>query len=129
MSPLLGVVDRERIQLNALGMSEVPAAAPLLEAWASIVRSACKKERHERRITGDEMLAACNGDRALFPCVVAMMMKEPWPEICGMGSSNAGFWIRWEDDVLAAREASTVAEILELRGPSVSGPQPSILDL
>lgn len=125
---LLGVVDQQRLELSVRGISEIPAASPLLESWATVLRLACARmtlDAFDRNITYGDMSAVCNGNRDQTACLLMIILRDSWPPRRGMGAGGSGYWIAFDDDVLALRNAQTVADILEIRGPVPSHPRPT----
>lgn len=127
MPSLLGVVDQERLGLNVRGMSEVPAALPLLEIWVSLLRSACEKG-FDRSITSEEVWAACAGDPTRAACITSILFRETWPPHRGEGISGGRWWVNVDDSVIDIREARTVADVLKVRGPVQSKARPTLME-
>jgi len=132
MPSLLGVVDRERLELSVGGMSKIPGALPVLEVWAWLLRTACDRLTQggvRAEINLKDIAMACNGDMTLVSCVVMILMREPWPRTSGQGSFGGNLFIEFDESVLEIRDAYTLADVLKARGPVQSRPLPTLAEM
>ncbi len=118
MPRLLGHVEQMRIVLLVRGMSRVPAAAPLLDAWAEAIRIAYARytsDLEHPQLTRSDIEGELELDATTTQRLASILIRENWA-FGGHTGEPEGFWVfDVETGVRTAAGATGVSNLIAAR--------------
>jgi len=116
MPQALGFVENARLVLLVRGLSNVPAAGPLLEDWRTVLHVAYQRWRDDSqaRLTYDDVLDLMGRDRLRADSLSVLLERERWAFGSGVGGP-----MEWSYEIAsgvrAARSAKSAADVIAAR--------------
>jgi hypothetical protein len=114
----LGTVEQGRLVLFTRALSQVKAAAWLLEAWASAIHIACQRWIRDHKtawLTRQDVEELTRGDRHKTDLVSQLLHRERWPFGDGRGGPTDDWSQKVVDSARIARDTRDARTLLERR--------------